>query len=61
MSDLAHRDGVFQLPEPRRDPVPIPSRTAVIWDGPDWTEIDPSTGLVIAQGNVDTVHPVEVQ
>ena len=40
------------LAEPDPTPPPQPSRVAVDWAGPEWTEYDPATGEVIASGRL---------
>lgn len=43
----------FALTPPDNDPLPRLTRTAILWEGPAWTEIDPATGEVIDHGNAE--------
>jgi len=41
----------FALPPPDPAPLTGPTRTALLWEGPAWFEIEPSTGRVLASGS----------
>lgn len=43
----------FALAQPEPEPMPWPARTAIVWDGPRWAEIDPATGEIIAEGEAE--------
>lgn len=43
---------VYGLATPDSEPLPEPTRTATLWQGRGWIEIDPATGAVVARGEV---------
>ncbi len=49
----APRDAVFHMPEPDGTPLSGPTRTALVWDGRTFTEIDPATGRELSTGHAD--------
>ena len=42
----------FLAAQPDLEPLPRPTRTGVVWEADAWTEIDPTTGAVLATGAV---------
>lgn len=49
---------VYALAEPDCEPLPQPTRVLTVWEGHRFTEIDPTTRAVLAEGRIDT-HATE--
>lgn len=41
---------VFALAEPDAEPLPRPTRSALVWQDAEWAEIDVETGAILCRG-----------
>lgn len=49
---LAEREAPFRLPHADAEPLPRPTRLALVWDGRRYAEVDPSSGYTLTVGGV---------
>jgi hypothetical protein len=55
---IEERARIFELVGNDQSPLPNLRRSILIWDGPQWQEIDPTTGQVVSEGKEEVSNHV---